>query len=254
MKKNNLSPSESTAHKRYFEIDFWRGLAICMMIVFHFCFDLNFMGFAKIPIFSNPFWLVYREFGVFIFLGISGFCLVLEHQNGIRWKLFWKRFLKLFIAGGLITLGSYYYDPSKTIWLGILQFYALASLLGLYFLRWEKFNLLLGVLIVALGFIGNANEAKNFMGIYWTWVGFGTMHLSTLEIFPLVPFFGYFLVGIYLGKKLLPTHPDYFFHEIAPESPLNRFFAFFGRYSLLTYLLHQPILIGLLYAWKYLNP
>lgn len=251
MKTNPSSRGKNSGHPRYLEIDFWRGLAILMMIVFHFCFDLNLMGFAHLPIFTNPFWLVYREFGVFIFLGISGFCLVLEHMNGIRWKLFWKRFIKLFLAGALITLGSYYYDPPKTIWLGILQFYALASLLGLYFLRWERFNLILGLLIIALGFIGNANEAKNFMGLYWTWLGFGTMHLHTLEIFPLIPFFGYFLVGIYLGKKLIPGHSsDHFFFTIAPEKKLNHFVAFFGKYSLFVYLAHQPILIGLLYLIK----
>jgi len=251
MKIKRPSDGQSKPCRRYLEIDFWRGLAICMMIVFHFCFDLRFMGFARIPIFTNPFWLLYRESGVFIFLAISGFCLVLEHGQGIRWKRFWIRFAKLAIAGGLISLATYYYDAPKTIWLGILQFYALASLLGLYFLRWERLNLLLGVLIIGLGFIGNVNEAKNFIGAPWTWLGFGTMSLSTLEIFPLVPFFGYFLVGIYLGKRLIPNHAGGpFFLEIPPQPPLTRFVAFCGRHSLLVYLLHQPFLLGILYLLK----
>lgn len=251
MKEQSSSASKSRPYRRYLEIDFLRGVAILMMILFHFLFDLSLFKIAQVPIFTNPFWLLYREAGVFVFMAVSGFCLVLEHQNQIRWKLFWKRFIKLLLAGALITIATYYYNSSKTIWLGILQFFAFSSLLGLYFLRFEKLNLVLGVLIIALGFIGNINEAPNYIGPAFTWMGFGTMHLSSLEIFPLIPFFGYVLVGIYMGKILIPRKTmDYFLISIPPQNPLTHFIAFFGKHSLLIYLIHQPILLAILYLWK----
>ena len=248
MKIKPLTDSKSSKHKRYLEIDFLRGVAILMMIVFHFLFDLALFKIANFPIFSNPFWLVYRETGVFIFMSVSGFCLYREHHEKILWNRVWKRFLKLMLAGACITIATYYYSPDKTIWLGILQFFALAGLLGLFFLRFDRLNLILGVLIIAFGFIGKVNEAPNYMGPLFTWVGFGTMHLNTFEIFPIVPFFGYYLIGIYLGKKLSEAKDqDHYLIHINPHNEWIRFIAFFGHYSLLIYLIHQPILLGILY-------
>lgn len=251
MKEQPSSASKPSFHRRYIEIDFYRGVAILMMILFHLLFDLSLFQIAQVPIFTNPFWLLYRETGVFVFMSVSGFCLVLEHQNRIRWKLFWKRFIKLMLAGSLITLATYYYNSHKTIWLGILQFFALSSFLGLAFLKFKKFNLILGVLIIALGFIGNLNEASHYIGPWFTWIGFGTMHMNTFEIFPLVPFFGYILVGMYMGALLIPEKKaDYFIFPLNPQNEAIRFTSFFGKHSLLIYLIHQPILLGVLYLFK----
>lgn len=250
MKEQPPVDSKPSFHRRYIEIDFYRGVAILMMILFHALFDLNLYQITSLPIFTNPFWLVYRETGVFIFMSVSGFCLFLEHHKKIRWKAFWIRFFKLMAAGGLITLATYYYNPTKTIWLGILQFFAGASLLGLFFLKFQKSNLILGILIVALGFIGNANEAKNFIHPGFTWLGFGTMQLETFEIFPLIPFFGYYLIGIYLGQYFLGHKEDYFILKLNGQSSGVRFTSFMGKHSLLIYLIHQPILVGSIYFFK----
>lgn len=246
MKINPQIRSKSTS-PRYIEIDFFRGMAILMMIIFHTSFDLNLFKITQLPIFTNPFWLVYRESGVFMFLSISGFCLYLEHRSKIRWKRFWIRFGKLILAGSLITFATHYYDPPRTIWLGILQFFALASLFGLFFLRYYRLNLILGVLIIALGFIGNANEAQNFMGFAFTWLGFGTMHLHTLEIFPMIPFFGYFLVGMFMGRYFLEDeNREYLIVNLSPQNSSVKFVSFFGKYSLIIYLIHQPIILGII--------
>ncbi len=247
MQKQSSSPREIRPQARYLEIDFFRGIAIAMMLLFHGLFDLSLFKLAELPLFSNPFWLVYRETAVFIFLSVSGFCLYLEHREQIRWKRFWLRFFKLSLAGALITVATHSYDPSRTIWLGILQFFALASLLGLFFLRFDRLNLIIGVLIIALGFIGNVNEAPHFISPGLTWLGFGTMRLATFEIFSLIPFFGYFLIGIYLGRYFLKQkNEDYFLLKLNGQHLSVRGISFMGKYSLLIYLLHQPIFLGLL--------
>ena len=67
------------------------------------------------------------------------------------------------------------------------------------------------------------------------------------DYFPLLPGFGWFLLGAVIGRtayrkkqSLLP--------RVNAANPVIRFFSFCGRHSLLIYMLHQPVLIGLLMA------
>ena len=61
------------------------------------------------------------------------------------------------------------------------------------------------------------------------------------DYFPLLPGFGWFLLGAVIGRtayrkkqSLLP--------RVNAANPVIRFFSFCGRHSLLIYMLHQPVL------------
>ncbi len=58
---------------RFWEIDFLRGIAIIMMVSYHFTFDLNFFGIDSINIYSGFLWIFPRIVAsMFIFLvGLS---------------------------------------------------------------------------------------------------------------------------------------------------------------------------------------
>ena len=62
---------------------------------------------------------------------------------------------------------------------------------------------------------------------------------------PLAPWFGVVLIGMFIGKSVFTRAPDWLSRY--NEQPLARLLAFGGRHSLLIYMLHQPLLLGLLY-------
>ena len=53
-------------------IDGLRGLALCLMIVYHFSFDLNWFGFIRADFDHDPFWLGFRGVIVSAFMLLVG--------------------------------------------------------------------------------------------------------------------------------------------------------------------------------------
>jgi uncharacterized membrane protein len=75
------------------------------------------------------------------------------------------------------------------------------------------------------------------------WTGIGTQEPSTLDWRPLLPWGGVLLIG--LGAAMLAPIP---FSGWRAKSRGSRTLAFAGRHSLALYLIHQPVLLGLLYG------
>jgi uncharacterized membrane protein len=64
---------------------------------------------------------------------------------------------------------------------------------------------------------------------------------------PVFPWFGTVLLGIIATRLVLASAWAPRLAAIAPTGRLPRLLAFLGRWSLLIYLLHQPLLLGLVY-------
>lgn len=235
--------------KRFPLLDILRGVAIVMMVIFHLFYDLNMYKFIRVRLFTNPLWLVYREFLVFLFLGVSGVCLYLVHAQGIRWRRFGKRFLIICGAAAIVSITTYLYNPKNIVWFGILHLIAVASLTSLPFLKRPRLAFVLGLVLLAFGFIGDLNEKSHYIP-YLTWLGFGSLRIRTFDSFPMIPYWGYLLIGIFLGAECISKGQGWLFTPIRPESGPNRILSFLGRHSLLVYLVHHPILIGILELFK----
>ena len=110
------------------------------------------------------------------------------------------------------------------------------------FLGFKEFNLVLGGIFILFGFY-----IKNFIVSYpWlVFLGLRFENFFTLDYFPLLPWFGVVLLGIYFGKLLYPKGKRRF--NINLE---NKYLSFLGRHSLIIYLLHQPILILVINLFK----
>ena len=98
---------------RIWEIDFFRGIAILLMVVFHLIFDLAvFYGYTLN--YMDGFWYYEGKLSAIMFMAIAGVSSTLSVHD-------FRRGLVVFACGMLITLATYFYDPQTYIRFGILH-------------------------------------------------------------------------------------------------------------------------------------
>ena len=78
-------------------------------------------------------------------------------------------------------------------------------------------------------------------------LGFQFYGFSSSDYFPLMPNFGYFLLGAAAGRKLYAEKRS-LWPDGPAQNPVGRFFSLCGRHSLGIYLAHQPVIYGVLAA------
>lgn len=210
-------------------IDIIRGFTIILMIFFHFSFDLNNFGFLHFDILNSPFWYALPRVIVFLFLLAVGMSLTLAHGKQINWPSFWIRFLKIAAFALLISIVTRLLFPDNWIYFGTLHAIALISLFSLPFLKRPR----LAFAVALLLFIPSL-----FFDFNLPW--FQLPHQSWDYISPF-PWLGASLMGIFAVHKGM--------HLISlPDNAKINALNFLGRHSLFIYLIHQPILFGLVYS------
>lgn len=232
------------ARPRIAAIDIARGVAIVAMIVYHFTWDLAFLGFIDLdPTRSLP-WIVFQKLIVGSFIALTGISLVLGHGEGIRWKPFWRRFAIIAGAALLVTLGTYAFSAETFVYFGVLHAIALFGLMGLPFLRAPlALVIVLAIAIIALPlFI----QSPLFGEKLWSWIGLWDVPPPTEDLVPILPWFGVTLAGIAAARWALSSGVAARIAEYKGTSSPSRLLAKMGRWSLVIYVLHQPILIGVL--------
>ena len=249
----------SNLNKRFWEVDSLRGLAIVMMVVFHFIFDLNYFGIYSFDIHSGFLWWFARiTASMFIFL--VGVSLSLSYarttildRNINEKKLFFKylkRGLKIFFYGLLITAATYIFIGDGFIVFGILHFIGMAIILEYVFIKRKYTNLFLGLAFIAAG-IFLMNFRFNFYGLLW--LGFTPNIFYTVDYFPLLPWLGIVSFGIFLGNTLYEKYVRQFKLPDLSSNLIVKISSFLGKHSLLIYLIHQPIIIILLFLFGFID-
>lgn len=248
--KNNTAVVENT--QRFDRLDALRGLAMIWMTAFHFCFDLNYFGFMNQNFYEDSFWTYQRSCIVGLFLLCAGIGQAIAHTQGLSWIRFWKRWRQVAGAALLVTLGSYIVYPDSFIYFGVLHAVAVMLIIMRLTANLQKMIWLLGISVVALKFITSyffsafpALEAFNQPLL--NWIGIISYKPRTEDYVPLIPWLGVMWLGLAAGFVLLKNKAD----MLTGELPLRlRALAFLGRYSLSYYLIHQPVLFGLIYLGK----
>ncbi len=221
---------------RYFDLDFIRGFAVVLMIVFHLCFDLNHFHYIEIDIYRGEFWHYFRFVIVTLFLLCVGISLYIVNEKGYNLQKDLKRFFIILANALAVSVASYFIFPNSFIYFGILHFIAVASILALPFVKFPKIALIVGVLIIALTLWGTIN-------MHWLYDMLAKplfLPVRTEDLVPLTPWFGVVLIGIYFG------YAKAFIINI-PKNRVTQNISFLGKHALLAYMLHQPILFGSLY-------
>ena len=221
-------------------IDALRGAAICMMIVYHAAFDLNWFHIISADFNHDRFWLSFRDLIVSSFLLLVGVSLVLASRAGISPQRFWNRIALVGACAILVTVGSYVTFPKTFITFGILHCIVVSSILGWPLVRFPRAALMVGIIVIVAGV---AIGLPLFDLPLLNWVGLMTHKPATEDYVPLLPWFGVVLVGISIGWWLLERRM-HDLHQISRASP--KWLTWLGRHSLLVYMIHQPIMMGLL--------
>ena len=211
-----------------------RGLAILLMVLHHLAFDLVYFLGAPLWLFTNPVFdtLHYLFAGLFILLaGVS--------SRFSRSNL--KRGLITLAMAALVTLVTVLLDMD--IWFGILHFMACAMLFyALTGKLWEKLPAFVIPVLSAAGTVLTAPLVSGVPtetpGLFM--FGFCTADFRSEDYFPLLPWIFVFLFGTWVGYYIKERRfPAWFYETKVPV------LSVIGRHTLIIFLLHQPILYGI---------
>jgi len=228
------------------ELDTVRGVTLLSMIAYHAAWDLVYLHGVN--------WPWYRSFGAYLwqqsicwtFILLSGFCFHLGRHRV-------KRGLTVFGGGALVTAVTLAAMPEAPIVFGVLTFLGTAMLLtvpldallqriparaGLAG-NFTLFLLLRGVNSGALGFEGAwmaALPRALYSNLFTAFLGFPAADFVSSDYFSLLPWLFLFWTGYFLYRlRREESH--------ALRLPVV---TVLGRHSLPVYLLHQPVIYGLL--------
>lgn len=208
------------------------------MVGLHFLWDLSSLyGIALGSFLSGC-----MQWGGGVFFLLAGISVTLGHRPVRRGlTVLGCGMLCSLATAGVCLLG--FADRSILIYFGTLH------CLGLCMLSWPVFSRLSQKLLLSVGILAAAAGLvllrHPLHGPSWLLpLGLLPEGLTTADYFPLLPFWGVFLLGACLGRKLYPRRESVFsFPPPVWLSPL----CLCGRKALPVYLLHQPIITAILF-------
>ena len=239
--------------KRIELIDTLRGVAVFLMVFHHFFYDLCWLlgdwtaevfG-SRWVLFSNPVFnfLHYVFAGLFIFL--AGLSCRLSRSNLKRGAICFAIAMAMTFVTSLPVIDS----PIRFGVLHLLgtcmMIYGLAADKNVpRFLRLGIYLVLFAASFWLVSSVSTEEIAKWLFPLGWTYPGF-----YSADYFPLFPWLFVFLVGswagYYVADKKLPAR--FYDRKGVP------FFSWLGKKALIIYIIHQPILYGLVMLIKLIS-
>lgn len=238
--------------QRLDRIDLLRAAAMLWMTAYHLCFDLNFFRLIREDFYRDPFWTWQRTAIVGLFLFTAGLSQAVAVHQGQTWARFWKRWLQVAGAALLVTAGSLLVFPGSFIYFGVLHGIAVMLILVRLTAGWGAWLWLLGALAIGLKFAAPsiilAWPALEVLNTPWlNWVGLISRKPVTEDYVPLLPWLGVMWCGMAAGQWALQNRSHWLGTADAASTGLRRGLVMLGRWSLCYYLLHQPVLMGLIW-------
>jgi uncharacterized membrane protein len=229
---------------RFDRLDALRAVAIVWMAVFHFCFDLDHFKFIDQDFYRDPFWTVQRTMIVTLFVCVSGFGQAIAWEQGQSWPRFWRRWAQVAGCALLVTAGSYLMFPRSFITFGVLHGFAVMLIVSRLTAGAGRWLWLMGLVAVLLPHLV---QHPFFDTRLTNWIGLITRKPITEDYAPVLPWIGVMWWGLAAGQWVLKQRRGWVAGPLLPGlAPL----AVLGRWPLTFYMVHQPVLIGLLMAFR----
>lgn len=233
---------------RYPEIDLLRGIAILMMILFHTIFDLTFFRIVPFDV-MDGFWRYFAYATASLFLLIVGVSLSISHARAatrLQGRALVQKFLLrgggIFCCGLLVTVATWWYLQQGYVIFGILHLIGVAVMLSPLFFRFRTWNAVIGIVFIALGWILATISGPMGLLVF----GIHPLTFQSVDYTPIFPWMGLVLIGLALGEFAYPGGVRRWALPKLPEQAIAPV-TFLGRHSLLIYLIHQPVILLVLY-------
>jgi uncharacterized membrane protein len=246
-KKGEKGPSQ-----RFIELDILRGFAILCMIILHIFWDLDY--FEILPLNKNFYSLnIVVPLMFFLLVGICQAVNNNKYHNQPH-KIYLRtlqRGLWVLNLGMLLTLLTTIWLPDRPIMFGVLHCIGCCIILSVPFLRFKSTNILLGTILIFTGLLTGVFSAVENPNILQLAVGFHQSDVGqhTIDYFPILPWLGVCLLGIALGNILYRENKRRFpIPDVSKYKP-TKIFSWLGQHSLMIYLVHQPIIAGILFLY-----
>ena len=210
------------------ELDSLRATALVMMLILNFVTDLNHFGIMSTETGDQWWWMA--RIAASLFVGISGVSYFLAHRLEYDFTKTSGRTKRLIFWAFVITIITYIFEPSAYVRFGVLHLLALASIVAFPVARKPEFAFGIGLILLIIPLSSNSNLV---------WLGLSETVIA-VDYFPLNPWLGIFFIGLALASRIYP--------EGKPLTGIQwpEKWLWFGRNTLTIYVIHQPILIGLL--------
>ena len=240
-------------------MDTIRGVAVIGMVYFHVVFDLPDYFAVDVSFVNSYFSLIMEQVIRIMFIFLSGYCCLLGHRP-------LKRGLTVSAAGLLVTIVSIIAKVDPPIIFGVLTLIGACMLLSIPFRKIKKkehfcvlsfvsLALFILTLHIAFGYFGPLQHpwwhfpdvlysAQNrVLGTITAFFGFPGVSFDSSDYFPLMPWFFLFMSGFglygWMGEKI---------NKLSVMKLRIEPFTFLGKNALWVYLLHQPLVMGILWG------
>ena len=245
--------------KRFIEIDLLRGIAILLMVFGHILWDLDYYGLVPL---DNGIYSVFQKTAPPLFFLLVGMCIIIgrkkkEFQNTYEENKYYQhlviRGLKIFTLGIIITIATMIFLPEKPVMFGVLHCIGFSIVLSVPFLKYRKYNVLLSIFLISAGVLLSQCLIEK-PTIFHLIIGLHQANIwkYTVDYFPLLPWFGICLLGIVIGDWLYcGDRRSFRMPDLSKYRPA-KIFSWIGKHSLGIYLLHQPVIAGVLIVYSYL--
>ncbi len=224
---------------RYTFIDALRGFALINMILYHALWDVNYIFGVKIAWYTSNIGYAWQQMICCTFIFVSGLCFPLGKH-----KL--KRGLITLICSAIISIVTAVFMPQNTILFGVLSLIGSSIIITIPLKKlFNKVNCYIGFVafLVLFVILKSFREYPRWLyaNLFTAYLGFAPSDFTSADYFPLIPWIflfvaGYFAHSIFKKHNLMPLLTK------TKCKPLE----WFGRHSLVVYMLHQPVIYVLL--------
>ena len=243
---------------RIYLLDELRGFAIICMVFNHAFYTVGIFfdwGWGKMLL---DFFAPAEPFFAGLFILISGICSNLSRSNI-------ERGAKLFFIAYILTVVTYFVVGNESaIRFGILHMLSICMMLyGILSGICKYIPMWIGIIVNAAMFVFTFGVTSGYVGIPFVWtfrlpiewyqtdflypLGFVGSGFSSGDYFALLPWLFLFFAGGYFGRLAAQNK----FPKAAYKNHIP-FLSFLGKYSLIIYLAHQPVIFGICEAVKYI--
>ena len=249
--ENERRVQQKTPAGRYALLDELRGLDLVSMMLYHACWDMMFLFGIWMDWYAGMPGRLWQQTICWVFILLSGFCLPLGHRP-------LRRGLIISGAGVLVTAVTLLFMPEDRVVFGVLTLLGAAMLItGLLQPLLQKIPAWAGLVVSLLLFAATYHTQDGFWQLgpwqmllpgvwyanYFTaFFGFLPFDFYSTDYFALLPWLFLFWAGYFLHFCMGRQRMEPLRRSVCPA------LGWMGRHSLLLYLLHQPVIYGVLSA------